>query len=149
VAQTVPADPYPDAGSCCRTFWLCKDADLNSILPMLLPYRLAAPDFRTQGQDRHCASQSTLRNALDGFPPHFSSHTNSASPPPEIFSVTLTDVLIFEIEELLNLERKTLQSRPLRRPGSCELPGFLFIFQFIIVGCGISLPQRTVGFACC
>jgi hypothetical protein len=37
----------------------------------------------------------------------------------------LTDVSIFEIEGQLKLEEDTLQSRRQRKPGSCELPGFL------------------------
>jgi hypothetical protein len=129
VAQTVPTDPYPDAGSCCRTFWLCKDADLNSILPMLLPYRLAAPDFRTQGQGRHCASQSTLRKRWTAF--HLTSVLIQTAPlrPRKFFSVALTDVLIFEIEELLNLERKTLQSRPLESLGAANSRAFYLFFS--------------------
>jgi hypothetical protein len=52
--------------------------------------------------------------------------------PGKMFSVALTDVSIFEIEGLLNLERKALQSRPLRKPRERRTPG-LFTFQFMSV----------------
>jgi hypothetical protein len=104
IVVTLAADVIVASWPACPARRIAKlsGAALGTVLIVWSLRGLAGPDFGARRTDQHSSSQPATRDALDGFPLHFS-HTNSLSPPPEIFSVALTDVLIFEIERPLNL----------------------------------------------